>query len=66
MRSLQRFTTNIETKLFANLQSTTLSESEVLTEKKEKYKRKNKLFGVWLPIDVHKWFVNYLKVKSII
>jgi len=35
-----------------------------LNEKQEKYK-KNKLFGVWLPIDVHEWFVNYLKVKSI-
>jgi len=42
-----------------------LSESEVLTEKQEKCKRKNKLFGVWLPIDVHEWFCNYLKVKSI-
>lgn len=35
-----------------------------MNEKQEKYK-KNKLFGVWLPIDVHEWFVNYLKVKSI-
>jgi len=65
MKSFQRFTTNIEKKLLSKLQLTTVSESEVLSEKEEKYKRKNKLFGAWLPIDVHEWFVNYLKVKSV-
>ena len=56
---MNRFTTEIETNLSSKLQLTTLLESELLTEKQEKYKRTNNLFGVWLPIDVHEWFVNF-------
>ena len=65
IRSFPTVTTDIEKKLLSKLQLTTLAESEVLSERLDKYNKKNKLFGVWLPHDLYDWLITYLKVKSV-
>lgn len=39
-------------------------ESEAVTERLERYKKKNELFAVWLSGDLYEWFTDYLKRKS--